>query len=126
MLKRLPPYSGIMASTRVTRAPASTRRSARFEPMNPRPPVIRTRAPALEGPQVVAGQPPALLVVGVQVGEVDAQQGRLQFVEPAVHAALGVVLAVGLAVVPQAADALRQAGVGGEDGPGVAQSPQVL
>ena len=48
MLKRFPPYSGIMASTSVTLAPSLTSRMARFEPMKPRPPVINTRAPAKE------------------------------------------------------------------------------
>src|SRR5437764_4598795 len=45
MLKRFAPYSGIIASTRVTRAPHPTRRMARLDPMKPSPPVISTRAP---------------------------------------------------------------------------------
>src|SRR5438876_11981157 len=45
MLKRLPPYSGIRLSTNVTFARKATSCRASEEPMNPRPPVIRTLAP---------------------------------------------------------------------------------
>src|SRR5689334_9031412 len=44
-LASLPPYPSIMASQSVTRAPCSTSRRARFDPMKPSPPVTRTRAP---------------------------------------------------------------------------------
>src|SRR5579871_1069546 len=43
MLNRFPPYSGTRLSATVTRAPSSTRRRAKAEPMNPKPPVIRIR-----------------------------------------------------------------------------------
>src|SRR5437867_11012155 len=45
MLKRFPPYSGMRLSINVTFAPKSTRRRARFDPIRPTPPVMRTLAP---------------------------------------------------------------------------------
>ena len=45
ILAKLPPYSGIILSTRRTLAPRVTRRRANAEPIKPRPPVITTRAP---------------------------------------------------------------------------------
>src|SRR4051812_45229542 len=45
MLNGFPPYSGIKLSISTTSAPAATRRAARFEPMNPRPPVMMTFLP---------------------------------------------------------------------------------
>src|SRR5712691_4327913 len=45
-LKRLPPYSGIKESTRtISAVPRVRRRRARLLPMNPSPPVTRTRSP---------------------------------------------------------------------------------
>src|SRR5271166_146241 len=45
ILARLPPYSGIILSTRRTSAPSATRRRANAEPIKPRPPVITALAP---------------------------------------------------------------------------------
>src|SRR6267143_6414720 len=55
VLNKLPPYSGTRLSTRVTLAPKSSRRRARFEPMKPRPPVMRTRLFAKEFCSISAG-----------------------------------------------------------------------
>jgi len=44
-LRRLPPYSGMRLSMIVTSAPWRTSARARFEPMKPSPPVMRTRFP---------------------------------------------------------------------------------
>ena len=46
ILKRLPPYSGIRLSTRVTFAANETRVRARDEPIKPSPPVMRTTLPS--------------------------------------------------------------------------------
>src|SRR3954454_20805581 len=69
MLKRLPPYSGIMASTRVTFAPPSTRRRARVDPIKPSPPVIITRLPRKASARGSTGKAHLLQAVGPRRGD---------------------------------------------------------
>ena len=57
-----------------------------------------------------------------QIREPDAQDGRLQFVETAVHAGHGVQVAVGLAAVAEQAHAIGQGAVARDHGPAVSRS----
>src|SRR5712691_3092243 len=71
MLKRLPPYSGIKESTRTTSAaPRVSRRRARLLPMNPSPPVTRTRSPrndsGITGPLLLRAEPVGILDHGLR------------------------------------------------------------
>jgi hypothetical protein len=52
-----------------------------------------------EAVRVECGQPATFRVLAVQVGKLDAQNRGLHFVEAAVDAPLGMVIAVGLAVI---------------------------
>ena len=58
---------------------------------------------------VEAGDPPAGGVVASRGPELDAQDGRLELVEPRVHAGHGAHVALAPAVLAQLADALRRA-----------------
>src|SRR5262245_17784167 len=70
MLNRFPPYSGIRLSTRVTCASQPTSLRARFEPMNPNPPVMSTRFPENVGAaSTMSAYPGTLAILGVLQGQ---------------------------------------------------------
>ena len=65
-------------------------------------------------------------VVGVEVAELDGEDGRLDFVEAAVATAVLEYIFAGRAVVGEGADGAGEVGIVGGHGAAVAQGAEVL
>ena len=76
--------------------------------------------------KVQLGQLAFVLGHGRQVAQLDAQKGGLHFVQTRIHAYIGVDVFLFGAVVAGVAQAIGQCIVVGDNGAGIAQSPQIF
>ncbi len=91
-----------------------------------RPPARQDEAEAGEPGVVGVGDGAAARIVGVEMAQFDAQQGRLHLVQPAVDAGKIADQALAPAILPSGRDTLRQLGIVGRDDATVAEGAQVL